>query len=74
MMFYKMVSVILWPMLQVNAFLFLCTILVVDPTNPNDEEYLEWFGFKLVGDNIDRNVKLDLAAKPHHCITFMYMQ
>ena len=57
MMFYKMVSVILWPMLQVNAFLFLCTIVVVDPTNPNDKEDLEWFGFKLVGDNIDKNVK-----------------
>ena len=56
-MFYKMVSVILWPMLQVNAFLFLCTIVVVDRTNPNDEEDLEWFGFKLVGDNIDKNVK-----------------
>ena len=37
-----------------NAFLFLCTIVVVDPTKPNDEEDLEWFGFK---DNIDKNVK-----------------
>ena len=52
-----------------------CTVM--DTTNPNDEEESEWFGFKLVGNNIDKNVKpRDMRYSNQTTLlhyTFMYM-